>query len=564
MMKSIYDIPIYCINLKKDIDRKYNINLQLRNKNIKFIDAIYAKNINENKLINIKNISKRDYWSNEIMDTGEVGCLLSHLKTYQEALTNETCEYISVIEDDINLISYYNIKLDKFIIDNINNYDCIQLCPIISKSFIDLKYNFNDQITILDWNKYNSMLYPNGFSWSTGFYIISRKAMLKLLNLYLITDELMPADYYIYKNVKTGTLFPPISFACDLFESNLRDNIYAHNFSSKYLINTFALNKYVFITCWFGKLPNYFNLWLFSIKNKKYDILFITDQKIENYVSNLKIINMDIDELNSLIIRKFKYNIKLKNSSKLVDLKPALGYLFYEYIFNYEYWGWTDIDMISGNIINKIETYPNQDIYSFGKESFGPMMLFSIKNIDIYKNIENYFEILNDYFICKVDENWWFIDNKNMDNLSIYIDQNIYVKYYDGNNLINYILKKKHKIFDWNKICVNIDWNIKNTIRNNNEVIYNYNFEIGENLLKNKSEIFYCHLTSLKKNKKIMDEINDHINKYLFDDIKHISLNIKYSSNLNYNDNVDLLNNYNVYDIYDKFINMEFTIDIIT
>jgi len=78
-----------------------------------------------------------------------------------------------------------------------------------------------------------------------------------------------------------------------------------------------------------------------------------------------------------------------------------LGCLFENFINLYDYWGWTDIDMIMGNVDNDIDY--NFDVVSYGFNTFGPITLFKTSLTHLYKQIDRYGDIIKDEYICKED-----------------------------------------------------------------------------------------------------------------------------------------------------------------
>ena len=92
--------------------------------------------------------------------------------------------------------------------------------------------------------------------------------------------------------------------------------------------------KIVLVIPYFGKFPNYFDLWVKSIeKNETIDFLLFTDCKIEFAVpKNLKIVNMTFEEFRENVSNKFDFKIRLKEPYKICDFRPAYGYLFAEYL----------------------------------------------------------------------------------------------------------------------------------------------------------------------------------------------------------------------------------------
>jgi GR25 family glycosyltransferase involved in LPS biosynthesis len=543
---SIFDLPIFCINLKKDIIRKEFIQSQLRNKNLTFIDAIYGKNIEESKLNKLKHNSKKNH-NHESLDTGEIGCLLSHIKVFSEALKSTNSEHIMVMEDDVNIITYYNKHSDKFILDHIHNYDCIQLSIIIGNTLINSNIvDFTCKHPhFLDWNEINGHSRGGGF-WSTGCYIISRNAMSKLINKFISYDHLLPSDYYLYNSLNTGTFFPPMIYPIH-FESSISPDDkrnFVHSNSYNFLTNNYHPQKLILITIWFGKLPDYFPLWVHTLIDKKYDVLFITDQTIRDAPTNLKILNMNLDDLNQSISKKMNGKIKIKNYGKLVDVKPLFGELFYNFIYGYEYWGWTDIDMLMGDIIHFISPFPEIEVFSFGFDTFGPMTIFKTSITDIYKQIECYDEILNDPFVCKVDEPWWFMNKSFNEHKKEYLDVKVHTRFYAGNKMIDYIKTKKNHTFDWSNICVDINWNIKEK----KNLITDRRYTIKNNLQKNNREICFCHLTQLKLNKPFLHALNK-LNKLLFFvEMDEIVIDLNYDYKKLIEQDTDSLNVYEAYD----------------
>ena len=111
------------------------------------------------------------------------------------------------------------------------------------------------------------------------------------------------------------------------------------------------MKKILLIIPYFGKFPDYFELWLKSVEyNKTIDFLIITDNKIEKKVSNVKVINMTFDKLKEYIQSKFSFEIYLPNPYRLCEFKPTYGYIFPQYVEGYDFWGCCDMDMIFGDL----------------------------------------------------------------------------------------------------------------------------------------------------------------------------------------------------------------------
>lgn len=125
-----------------------------------------------------------------------------------------------------------------------------------------------------------------------------------------------------------------------------------------------------FIVPYFGKLPDYFQVWLDSCRvNKSVHWLVFTNDETEfNYPPNVSRILMTFDELRNKIQTNFDFLIRLDSPYKLCDYKIAYGDIFKNELEGYDFWGFCDIDLIWGNIrefytddlLNKYDKIGNQ------------------------------------------------------------------------------------------------------------------------------------------------------------------------------------------------------------
>lgn len=138
-------------------------------------------------------------------------------------------------------------------------------------------------------------------------------------------------------------------------------------------------SKVTFLIPYFGKLPNYFDLFL---KSCKYNgggyrwIVFTDDKTIHNWPDNVSCVFMTFDELKERIQSKFDFEIKITEPHKLCDYKPAYGYIFEEYLEDTDYWGHCDIDTILGNLDFFLSDLLKRDY----------VKLFCLGHMELYKN----------------------------------------------------------------------------------------------------------------------------------------------------------------------------------
>lgn len=274
------------------------------------------------------------------------------------------------------------------------------------------------------------------------------------------------------------------------------------------------MKKTLFILPYFGRFPNYFQLYLNSIKyNKDYNWLIFTDDKTEyQYPKNVQVIYTTFEELANKIKSKFDFDIKLDFPKKLCDFKPLYGYVFSEYIKDFEYWGYCDCDLIFGDInkfikLDDIKEYDKigicghltlmknkKEINEFFKNDSNFEKIFSNKDNYIYDegfngSVNNILEKMN----CKIYEFEGIAD--------IYVKESNFVLVNYNRELNDYIPEKKSvNFFIWDK------GKLYRFKKNNNNYI--------------KEEYLYIHLQ--KRNMKVNNK-NNEIYKIIpnsFDDIE--------------------------------------------
>jgi len=173
------------------------------------------------------------------------------------------------------------------------------------------------------------------------------------------------------------------------------------------------MNKCVLILPYFGEFNNYFDMFLKTCGyNKNYNWIIITDNRNKyKYPNNVKIIYMTLNDLKILIEKKVKFSICLNTPYKLCDYKPAYGFIFEEYIENYEYWGHCDCDLLFGNLeklltpildknFNKIFAAGHLTIY---KNNFDNNRVF----MSSYNGVQLYRDAFTTDKIYVLDEDWY-------------------------------------------------------------------------------------------------------------------------------------------------------------
>lgn len=139
------------------------------------------------------------------------------------------------------------------------------------------------------------------------------------------------------------------------------------------------MKKIAFICPYFGKLPSHFQLWLNSCwYNQDITwILFLDDKTLYNYPDNVQVYQWSWSEMIEHIQNRFDFKIMLKTPYKLCDFKPIYGYIFEEYLVDYDFWGHCDI---SDCIFGKLSHFLTDDIF----ENYDKILFLG--HMTIYRN----------------------------------------------------------------------------------------------------------------------------------------------------------------------------------
>jgi len=200
----LIDHKVYWINLDSDINRRLFMEKQFIKYNINNtrIPGVVGENLDDSYIEYICNgLEKRS--------KGSIGCLLSHLNAIKKAYEDGS-EYAIIMEDDIciSLLDIKNINLNDIINNAPKKWEILQLHysnPKVLKMLLNQKI-----VSYLRWNSHN---------YSTGFYLINRKGMIKIINNsedengYILDNKKSKyalSDHYIYSQCITFTYTKPV------------------------------------------------------------------------------------------------------------------------------------------------------------------------------------------------------------------------------------------------------------------------------------------------------------------------------------------------------------------
>jgi hypothetical protein len=121
---------------------------------------------------------------------------------------------------------------------------------------------------------------------------------------------------------------------------------------------------------YFGKLPPIADYFLESAGYARdLDVLLFTDAPPKGTVpANVKVHAFTLAGFNALASRTLGISVQLPTPFKLCDFKPTYGIVFQEYLRDYGFWGFGDLDVIYGDVAHFLAPLvEDQDIISCRK-----------------------------------------------------------------------------------------------------------------------------------------------------------------------------------------------------
>ena len=202
----------------------------------------------------------------------------------------------------------------------------------------------------------------------------------------------------------------------------------------------------VLIVPYIGKWPIWFDAHLVSIAaNTTVNWLFITDCKIpENYPANVRFVPTTLDALNKKINDVLAVTVPL-TPRKLCDIRPAYGKIFKDYIADFDFWGFCDLDIIWGDIRKFVtnDLLEKHDILSSRKNTISGHFTI-LKNEErintLYKQIPLYSKLLSEKKLMRVDEEAFTVCLADIER-----DKNTTLNIYWKEYLMNHVDGKAHQ-----------------------------------------------------------------------------------------------------------------------
>ncbi|MBD1847849.1 hypothetical protein H6F89_31600 [Cyanobacteria bacterium FACHB-63] len=146
--------------------------------------------------------------------------------------------------------------------------------------------------------------------------------------------------------------------------------------------------KIIFLMPYFGHWPEWFRFYLESCRwNPTIDWLFFTDCPIpENAPTNVRFVQMSFQDYQQTVSDQLGINFNTQSSYALCNLRPAYGVIHHDYLEGYDYFGFSDIDVIYGNL----RAFYSDEVLRYSTLSTHPDRvsghLFLIQNTELWVN----------------------------------------------------------------------------------------------------------------------------------------------------------------------------------
>lgn len=217
-------LHIFIVSLQQDVEKREIISKILNDFNLDFtfIDAVYGRELPNEYLDYLRKKSSGILVDRGFPATpGEIGCTLSHLKTYQEVI-DRGLEWACILEDDAILDKRFEMFIKQFQSTNLDPYYLYLLGgqDDLGQRYIIKSYK---NIKMIGKQAFQKTIRSESFIFRTCCYLISKELAGNLLGL--SKNNLVLADDWDYlvkiKLIEEIYLSNFVDHPLDLSTSNL-------------------------------------------------------------------------------------------------------------------------------------------------------------------------------------------------------------------------------------------------------------------------------------------------------------------------------------------------------
>lgn len=299
-------------------------------------------------------------------------------------------------------------------------------------------------------------------------------------------------------------------------------------------------NKIIFIIPYFGKFNSYFQLFLNSAANNPQFNwqIFTDDKKDYDYPDNVKVDYMSFPEFKNYVQTKFDFEISLEYPYRIADFRPAFGYIFSEYVKEYNFWGYGDSDIILGhlsdfwtdNFLEKVDKAAMFGHLTFirNEKMFNEAFMKSINGVSTYKKAltENINHSFDEEFNSSINN--IFINEKYRTDFHEYQantytkSSNLFLTKYDFDKNKYSVLREKNLFIYRNGKVINIQLDDTGNLIEREFLYIHFQSRVMENNVKNFDyfkmipNVFEDVQTSLASKEDYIREKKKHFNIHYF------------------------------------------------
>lgn len=191
-------LPIFVISLREDLDRRLLISKTMKELSVdfEFIDAVKGKSLSQEDLsrLNLNFVESRE---KRKLALGEIGCTLSHIKTYK-LMQERGIEWGCILEDDIILDKRFGLFIKTLKTNDLAGFENdilfmggqngTKASKYISRSLWG-KRIIGDEV-------FSKTIKSENYLYRTCCYLINRKVANELVNL--ASNDFFLADEWRY------------------------------------------------------------------------------------------------------------------------------------------------------------------------------------------------------------------------------------------------------------------------------------------------------------------------------------------------------------------------------
>jgi len=165
------------------------------------------------------------------------------------------------------------------------------------------------------------------------------------------------------------------------------------------------MHRVALIIFYTGPLPGYFQYFSDSLKrntDSPVDVFLFNDHISSPIISgNLKMIPLTLEEFNKITSQKLDITVNADWGYKISEFRPAFGLIFEDYLKEYDFWGYCDLDIIFGKISYFIteEILSSYDVVTASEiQMVGHFSLFRNNELinNLFRKTEDYIKIFTD------------------------------------------------------------------------------------------------------------------------------------------------------------------------